>query len=77
MKCGASERLHLFEAPKRSEKKSMSFSLLILLERKELRLHFVELQTYTISVSLTTEIHKNNIDTFRVTKKQYYKIILF
>ena len=30
-----------------------------------------------ISVSLTIEIHKNNIDTFRVTNKQYYKTILF
>ena len=28
-------------------------------------------------VSSTLEIHKNNIDTFRVNNKQYYKIILF
>ena len=41
------------------------------------RLHFVELPTYTISVSLTIAIPKNNIDTFRVTNKQYFKIILF
>ena len=30
---------------------------------------FVELLTYTLSVSLTIEIHKNNIDTSRVTNK--------
>ena len=34
---------------------------------------FVELPTYAISVSLTIEIHKNNIDTSTVTNKQYYK----
>ena len=32
---------------------------------------------FIISVSLTIEIHKTNIDTFRVTNKQYYNIILF
>ena len=40
-------------------------------------LHFVKLPTYVISISLTTEIHKNNADNFNVTNKQYYKIILF
>ena len=38
---------------------------------------FVELPTHAISVSLTIETHKDNTDTFRVTNKQYYKIILF
>ena len=42
-----------------------------------LRLHFAELLTNAISISLAIEIHKNNIDTFRITNKQYYKIILF
>ena len=38
---------------------------------------FVELPTHAISVSLTTETNKSNIDTSRGTTKQYYKIILF
>ena len=42
-----------------------------------IRLYFVELLTYAISISLTIEIHKINIDTSKVTNKQYYKIILF
>ena len=50
---------------------------LIPLRRQGLILRFIELPTYTISVSLTIEIHKNNIDTSWVTNKQYYKIILF
>ena len=33
---------------------------------------FGEVPTYAISVSLTIEIHKNNIDISRFTKKQYY-----
>ena len=51
----------------------MSFFPLIPLGRQGLRLRFVELPTYTISVSLMIEIHKNNTDTFSVTNKQYYK----
>ena len=58
-------------------KKLMSFFSLISLGRQGLRLRFVEFPTYIISVPLTIEIHKHNIDTFRVTNKQYYKIILF
>ena len=53
-------------------KKFMSFFPLI-----PLGLHFVELLIYAISVSLTTEIQKNNIDTFKVTSKQHHKIMLF
>ena len=76
--CGASEKFHLFEAPKRSVKiKNLLFSPLIPSGQQGLGLHFVELPTYAISVSLTIEIHKNNTDTFRVTNKQYYKITLF
>ena len=41
------------------------------------RVKTVELLTYAISISVAIKIHKNNIDTFRVTKKQYYKIIPF
>ena len=55
----------------------MSFSPLTPLGQQGLRLHFVKLLTYTISVPLTLEIHKNNINTFRVTNKSYYKKILF
>ena len=51
----------------------MSFFPLIPLGRQGLRLRFVELPTYTISVSLMIEMHKNNTDTFSVTNKQYYK----
>ena len=58
-------------------KKFVSVSPLIPLGWQGLQLPFAKLLTYAISVSLTIEIHKNNIDTFRVTNKQYYKIILF
>ena len=76
--CGVSERFHLFEAAKRSVRiRKLCHFPLIPLGRQGLRLRFVELLTYTISVSLTTEIHKTNINTFRVINKQYYKIILF
>ena len=75
---GATERFHLFEAPKRSVRiKNLSFSRLIQLGRQGLRQRFAELTTYAISFSLTIGIHKNNIDTFRVTSKQYHKIIPF
>ena len=47
------------------QKKYLIFPL-IPLGWQGLRLHFVELSTDTISVSLTIEIHKNNIDTLRV-----------
>ena len=36
---------------------------------------FVVLPTYVISVALTIEIHKNNINTSNVTNKQHYKIV--
>ena len=55
----------------------MSFSALIPLGQLGLRLCSAELLTYAISVSLIIEIHKNNIDTFRYTNKQYYKIMFF
>ena len=51
-------------------------SPIFLFWQRGLRLHFVELLTYTISISLTIEIHKNSIDTFIVTNKKYYQIIL-
>ena len=54
----------------------MSFSPLIPLGQQMLGLRFVELPTSAISVSLTTEAHKNNTDTFRVANKQCYEIIL-
>ena len=38
---------------------------------------FVKLLTYAISASLIIEIHKDNIDTPRVTNEQYYTKILF
>ena len=38
-------------------------------DEKGLKTVFVELLTYALSVSLTIEIHKNNIDTSRVTNK--------
>ena len=47
------------------------------MRQQGLELHFVKLPTYANFVSLVIEIHINNIDTFRVTNKQYYKIILF
>ena len=50
---------------------------LIPLGQQGLRMSFVELPTYVISVSLIIEIHKNNTDTFRVTNKQYCKIIFY
>ena len=50
----------------------MSFFPLITLGQQGLGLRFVELPNYTISVSLTKEIHKNYTDTLRVTNKQYY-----
>ena len=43
---------------KKCKNKIFVISLLIPLERQGLRLHFVELPNYTISVSLTIEIHK-------------------
>ena len=55
----------------------MRFFLLIPLRQQRLGLRFVELPTYAFSVSLKIEIYKNNTDTFRVTKKQYYKTIIF
>ena len=58
-------------------KRLMSFSPLFPLGQQGLRLHFAEHLTYAISISSTIETHKNNNDTFRITKKQYYKIILF
>ena len=61
---------------KNSENKKFVFLPLILLGQQGLRLYFVKLLTYNTSISLKTEIHKNNIDTFRVTNKQYHKIIL-
>ena len=51
-------------------------SPIFLFWQRGLRLHFVELLTYTIFISLTIEIHKNSIDTFIVTNKKYYQIIL-
>ena len=57
-------------------KRFMLFSPLIPLRQQGLRVRFVKLLISTISSSLTIETHKN-IDTFRVTNKQYYKIILF
>ena len=56
--------------------KFMLFFPFIPLGWQGLRLRFVKLPTYTISISLTTKMHKNNIDNVRVTNKQYYKIIL-
>ena len=55
----------------------MSFPPLIPLGWQGLRIRFAKLPSYAISVSLTIGIHKNNVETFRVTEKQYYKIILF
>ena len=42
------------------------------LGQQGLRLRSVELLIYTISISITIEIHKSNIDTFRVTKTTYF-----
>ena len=77
--CRTSETIHLFQAPKRSvkNKKLVSFPPLLPLGQQWLRLHFVELPTYAIFISLVIEIHINNTDTFRVTDKQFYKMILF
>ena len=58
-------------------KKFMSFSPPIPLRRQGLRFHFAELPTYAIFVSLTIKVHRNSIETFRVTNKQCYKIISF
>ena len=78
--CGASERFHHFEAPKRSVriKHLCHFFPLFHWDDKSYDMRFVELPTYTIPVSLTKEIilNEDNIDTFRVSNKQYYKIIL-
>ena len=72
----------LFFWGKKGEKKKLISSPppppspIFLFWQRGLRLHFVELLTYTISISLTIEIHKNSIDTFIVTNKKYYQIIL-
>ena len=59
-------------------KKIVPFSPLLQIETTRFKtVFFVKLPTYAISVSLAIEIHENNIETSRVTKKQYYKIILF
>ena len=36
---------------------------------------FVEFPNYAISIFLAIKIPKNNIDTSRVTNKQYYKTV--
>ena len=58
-------------------KKKLSYCPLIPLGRQGLRLWFARLPTYIISIFLTIEIHKSNIDTFRITNKHYDKIIHF
>ena len=73
-------RFHLFEAPKKNVRITKTYhppSPPVSLTRQGLKLCFVKLLTYAISISLTIETHKNNIDIFRVTSKQYYKTMLF
>ena len=56
----ASERFHLFETPKRTVRiRTWCHFSLIPLGQQGLRLCFAELLTCTISIFLTTEIHKN------------------
>ena len=74
--CGASERFYLFEAPERSLKiKNLCcfppYSIGTRRVKTALNL------TYAISISLTIEIQESNIETVRVTNKQYYIIILY
>ena len=58
--CGASERFYRSEAPKRIVKtKHVISPLLISLGQQGLALHFVELPTYAVSVSLVKEIPIN------------------
>ena len=77
--CGAPERFHLFEAPKRSARIKNLCHFLPLLHWDDKGYDYVLLYSWLIlfQFPLTIEIHKNNIDTFRVTNKQFYKIILF
>ena len=64
--------------PVLKRKKIVPFSPLLQIETTRFKtVFFVKLPTYVISVSLAIEIHENNIETSRVAKKQYYKIILF
>ena len=73
--CDASERFHFFEAPKRSLRIKTLCHFLPLFHWDDKA--SAELPTYANSVSLTTEIDKNNIDTFGVTNKQYKILLLF
>ena len=58
-------------------KKTISFSPFFLGWDQGWNCVFVKLLTYAISIFLTIEMHKSNIDTSRVTNKQHYKTILF
>ena len=73
---GTSERFHLFEALESSVKIYVIIHHYSI-RTKRVKIVFVELLTYTVSISVTIEIHKKKIDTFRVTNKRYYKIIFF
>ena len=82
----ALERFHLFEAPEKNVKIKKLLSSPppppppspYSIWATSVKTAFCRnLDLCAISVSLTIEIHKNNIDTFRVTNKQYYKTILF
>ena len=68
LRSGASER-HQKEA---WQQKIYVILALIPVGWQGLRLWFAELLTYTISIPLTIEMHKNNIDTFRVTNTTYF-----
>ena len=61
----------------KKECENMWFFPLISLGQQGLGLHFVKLPAYAIFISSVLEIHINNTDTFKVTNKQYYKIIVF
>ena len=83
---GAFERFHLFEAPEKNVKIKKLLSSPppppppspdSIWATSGKTAFCRNLDLCAISVSLTIEIHKNNIDTFRVTNKQYYKTILF
>ena len=69
--------LSFWGTKKCENKKNYVIFPVIPLGEQRLGLYFVKLSTYAIFVSPVIEIHKNNTDTFRVTNKEYYKIILF
>ena len=75
--CGATKTCYLWRDQKELLTKICHFSTLFGIQTTKFKIVFVKLLTYDISASLIIEIHKDNIDTPRVTNEQYYTKILF